>query len=404
MNRHSNGQLAWLLLLGALFTTTATAQEEAPAEVEGSRIGNFFVNVESWVAQPTGLQYVSATETDPTDPLQTQLLELDHSTENNARYQLEWQLPSDFGTVRFTTYSHDDDEAMQMFDPSNFIFGEVLNHPLLAGVNNDGLADGFASRARTKLDDDRIDFSRQAFRSPKVVANWFVGWRRVEHSRRHSAEYFALVPGFPPLLPPAGFCDVPCQLIPRPDLASVRSSYEGRGATVGIELEFPLWKNRVVLESDLSVTLMRGDTSTEYTSENHAYILDIGQGDFILLGPPYDEFDDVFIDEGGNIIPILSDISQVDLALGLQSDVSTDSQVYDASIGVRWRTPYKRLEVFAGIRQTHYENVGIDLRPKNVTISVTEEGQIVRNIQDIDQIDRSVTYEGLFGGLRFRLY
>jgi hypothetical protein len=60
--------------------------------------------------------------------------------------------------------------------------------------------------------------------------------------------------------------------------------------------------------------------------------------------------------------------------------------------------------VFAGIRQTHYENVGIDLRPKNVTISVTEEGQIVLNIQDIDQIDRSVTYEGLFGGLRFRLY
>jgi len=112
----------------------------------------------------------------------------------------------------------------------------------------------------------------------------------------------------------------------------------------------------------------------------------------------------VFIDESGNIIPILDDISQNDVSLGLQSDVSTNSQAYDASIGFRWRTPYKRLEVFGGIRQTHYENVGVELRPKNVTITFTEDGDVVRTIQDIDQIDRSVTYEGLFGGLRFRLY
>ena len=253
MNRHSNGQLAWWLLLGVLFTTTAIAQEEAPVEVEGSRIGNFFINVESWVAQPAGLQYVAATQSDPFDALQTTVLELDHSTTSNARYDFEWQLPSDFGAVRFTTYSHDDDETLQMFDPAHFVFGEMLNHPLYAGVNNDALADGFSARARTKMDDVRIDFSRQAFRSPKVVANWFVGWRRVQHFRGHSAEYYALIPGFPPLLPPAGFCDIPCPLAPEPDRGSVRSNFEGRGATVGIELEFPLWKNQVVLESGVTV-------------------------------------------------------------------------------------------------------------------------------------------------------
>lgn len=391
----------------AAATSISVAQEEAPAEETGSRLGNIYLNIESWVAQPTGLEYFPATLIDPSNPFDTTTLEVPHSTGNETRYQLDYALPSELGNIAFTVYKHTEDPGLTRLSPSEFIYGETAAHPLFAGVYNNGLADGFASATYTKLRDVRIDFYRPAFRSPRVAANWFVGWRRVRHSRNMAADYFALVPDFPPLLPPGGYCpdppppDAPCKLNPIADQTSIRSKFDGRGATVGMDLEFPLWKNKVVLEGDVALSVMRGKTDTQYTSETSLYVLD----DTVILGPPYDEFDDVLVDAQGVVTYLIDSIDQVTLPLGLRSEgLSTTSQVFDASLGFRWRTPLKRLEVYGGIRQSHYADVGVDLRPKNVTISVTEEGVILENIQDIDSTNRSVTYEGFYGGIRVRLY
>jgi hypothetical protein len=412
MRHRSATSAALTVCLAAFLAAPALAQEEAPAEVETNRIGNFYINLEAWVAQPTGLQYVPATTLDGT---LADALELDHGTSSDTRYEFEWQLPKSFGTVRGSVYKHNDDETLQLLSPSEFVYGQLLTHPYLAGVGNDGRADGFAARANTRVRDLRFEFRRRAFRSPRVEADWFVGWRRVEHSRSHAAEYYALVPDIPPLLPPGGSCTIPCALDYRPDIGSVDSSFEGRGGTIGVELEFPIWKNRVVFEADLSVSVLRGDMETSYTSTNSAYLLNCGGlptgtagcdsgEEFVLLNPPYDEFDDVIDSEPGDPFPLLPFISQIDVPIGLTTDLSTTSQVYDATLGFRWRTPYKRLEVYAGIRQSHYDGVGADVRPVVSTIALSEEGEFLYNLQDMQRVDRSVTYEGFFGGLRFRLY
>jgi hypothetical protein len=396
-----------LLLAIAAATSISVAQEEAPAEETGSRLGNIYFNLESWVSQPTGLEYVPATLINPGSPLETTTLEVPYGTSNEARYQLDYAMPSELGHLVFTLYKHKDDPGLTRLSPAEFIYGATLTNPLFAGVDNDGLADGFASATYTKLRDARIDFYRPAFRSPRVAANWFVGWRRVRFSRSLAADYFGLVPDFPPLLPPGGYCpdppppDAPCPLNPIPDSAGIKSSFEGRGATVGMDLEFPLWKNTVVLEGDIAISVMRGKVDTEYGSETALYVLDGTE----ILGPPYDEFDDVLVDDQGVVTYLIDDITQETFTVGLQADgLSTTSEVFEASIGFRWRTPLKRLEVYGGFRQAHYADAAIDLRPKNVTYTVTEDGLEVRNIQDIDEVDRSVTYEGFYGGIRVRLY
>jgi hypothetical protein len=397
----------------AALASVAVAQEEAPAEETGSRLGNIYIDFEQWVAQPTGLDYFPATLIDPNSPFSSEILAVPHGTDGAPRYRLDYAMPSEIGNLVFTVYTHEDRAALTRFSPAEFIYGETLTQPLFAGVNNDDLADGFASATYTKLRDLRVDFYRPAFRSPRVAANWFVGWRRVRHARRMASDYYALVPDFPPLLPPGGYCPdpgpsgAPCKLNPIRDTSSIRSSFEGRGATIGMDLEFPLWKNNVVLEGDVAVSVMRGKIDTEYTSVTSLYVLD----ETTILDPPYDEFDDVYIDPDTlQVVQVLDSIDQYTLPVGLQSKgISTTSEVYEASLGFRWRTPLKRLEVYGGIRQSHYADVGLDLRPKNVVIHdpstwITEENELTAHIEDVDRLDHSVTYEGFYGGVRVRLY
>jgi len=102
---------------------------------------------------------------------------------------------------------------------------------------------------------------------------------------------------------------------------------------------------------------------------------------------------------------LLDSIEQVSVPIALNSsNSSTTTQVYESSLGFRWRTPWKRLEVYAGFRMAHYDDVAVELRPKNVTYTYTDEGQFLMNINDVERVHRSVTYEGLYGGLRIRLY
>ena len=110
----------------------------------------------------------------------------------------------------------------------------------------------------------------------------------------------------------------------------------------------------------------------------------------MLLGPPYDEFNESF-PAGGETKYVSDSITQETFGIGVQSNsISARNDVIDAYIGLRWRA-IKRLEVIAGFRQTSYGNVGVDLRP-----DVTG--------QTLEQVARSVTYEGFYGGVSILLF
>jgi len=401
--------VALVFLLCTILGPFSSAQEEAPAEETTNRLGNFFFSYETWVAQPVGLGYHPATVNDTETFFSSQALNIEHGTNDTARYELEYQLPSNSGSFSLSLFDHEDSEDLSRFDPANFIFGQTMSFPLYAGVNNDGLADAFISSSGTTLRDWSLEFSRDAFHTRLVSGQWSIGWRRVEHSRQLATDYFALVPGFGALLPPGPACliDLPdnpaCRLDPLPDSASFFSKFEGRGATIGLDLEFPLWKNKLVLEGGIGISVMRGKTDTSYLAENHVYILEF-EGEAFILGPPYDEFE-IVLDGGGEPIALIDFISQFRVPISMQSSgVSTTAEVFDAELGVRWRTPLKRLEVYAGMRQTHYDNVGLDLRPQGTTETFTEDGFVIINVQEIKETPRSVTYEGFYGGVRIRLY
>jgi hypothetical protein len=401
-----------LLLAIAVPAPIVLAQEEAPAEETGNRLGNIFLDIGTWVAQPSGLQYTPATRVDPTSPFATQTnLEIPHGTNDEAQYRVEYRLPSNMGSFEFRVYKHEDNSNLDGFSPAAFLFGEALTHNLYAGLNNDGLADAFRSRSRTKMREWRIDYRRQAFRTPRVAADWFVGWRRVKHSRDLRADYFALVPGLPVILPPA--CDLNCpDLSPESDFASTRSQFEGRGATAGIDLQFPLWKNEVVFEGGASISVLRGDLNSRYEALNTYYIETTGTGNFvrILCDTPsacaadYETFDDVFLD-GTTVIYQAERIAQRDAAFAVQrANSAQTSLVIENHLGFRWRTPYKRLEVFGGFRQTRYDDVALELRPTVSALDPNSDGEVVLVTTGVNETERSVTYEGFFGGVTFRLY
>jgi hypothetical protein len=272
--------------------------------------------------------------------------------------------------------------------------------PLFAGVDNDGFADAFISLAATKLRETRVEYVNKAFNSPRIQGRWFVGWRRVDFSRTLSAQYDALAPDIPPLLPPSGFCAEPCPLTPRPDLAGTHSRFEGRGIDAGLDVEIPLWKTRVVLEGSAGVSVLRGDLTTQYNSTTYVYVDDFGS----ILAPPYDEFDDILL-IGDNAVPYLTFIDQLSLTSGLtSSSLSQTAAVYDLALGFRWRTPFERLEVYGGLRQSYYDNIAAEIRPRNVTFNVNSEGVPLFNFTDATRTEYSVAYEGFYGGVRFRLY
>jgi hypothetical protein len=406
------------LLLGMLLWTPVAAQEEAP-EDPGGRYGSLLVSVQSWIAQPAGLGYSPASRAEFGSSSRT-TLELSHGTEAEFRYDLEYVLPKKFGSLLYATYKHEDSASLALSDAS-FVFEQTLTHPLFAGVFLDSLSDQFASVAQTTLRDERLEYHRNAVSSPRVSVDWFVGWRRVEHRRNFAAEYFALSPSLPVVLPPA--CNECPDLDPFSEFASVSSDYDGRGLSVGVDLEFSLWRNKVVLEGGLGVAVLRGKTDAAYFGQNALYLLDctgisptlstacFGIGDAtIILEPPYAAFDEFFLD--GNDPTFVSDnISQAVAPLSLQANsISGIGEVYDLNLGFRWRA-LRWLEAFAGFRQTHYSDVGIDLTPADVSLS---QAQIIQgqknlelrglNVEAINQLDRSATYEGFYFGLTFRLY
>ena len=110
----------------------------------------------------------------------------------------------------------------------------------------------------------------------------------------------------------------------------------------------------------------------------------------LILNPPYTQFNESFT-QGGSTTYVSDSIFQGLFGIGLQSSsISATNDVVEGYIGLRYRA-IKWVEVVAGFRQTSYSNVGIDLRPDSTA-------------QGFDQVSRSATYEGFYGGVTFRLY
>jgi len=384
--------LVAILLAALAVGSPLLAQEEAEAPDETETPGGLFFEIEAWVPQPTGTEYFAATRHNPTNFSDNELMVVKHGTELSNRLKAGYVLPGGWGTVSgvyFTTWTWSELEESL---PGQYIYGEIVVHPLYAGFNNDGLSDSFTATTRTSTRDWHIDFSRTAFRTPKFVGEWSIGWRRVSHIRDMKVAYRALLPDLPPLIPPAVECD-PNQgcpdVTPRPDQAQVSSTFEGRGLSAGIDLDYYVWRDKVLVEGGLNFTLLRGNITSTYTSQTHAYF--IGEN---LVNPPYDDFA-----SGGNA----ANVSERTLFAGLHGpSTSASSDVMDFYTGVRW-VVFPWFEVFGGFRQTRYTDAGVDLRPKVSTLTVDDFGTAVLGIEDVTQVDRSVTYEGFYGGLTFRV-
>lgn len=371
----------------------APTPEGAPAAEEKPRTERevrWFGEVASWASQPVGLDYVPAARRDPDDPFATGVLGVSHGTDLDLRVRAGYVLPGDLGRVLVTYWSQRARGALEGFDPSQFVFGETLALPVFAGFRDDGLADGFRAASLTKMRDLRIDYTRLAFTGKRIEAWWSVGLRRVSHERSLQASYFALSPDLPPLVPPV--TSTPrTDLLPQPDRVDLSSSFEGRGVGIGLDLSVPFGR-RVRLEVGASIAALRGRMSTAYQSQTHLYRCDgptCAMLGLDILSYPFAEFEDP---------DILEETQQVTMPLGVSSgSVPASASVLDAYIGARW-TVWKTIELFGGFRQSRYQDVGADLRPESVTLSVTG----VPNFESVSRTDRSAAYEGYYFGVAYR--
>jgi hypothetical protein len=302
------------------------------------------------------------------------LHELSHGTEAEERWSVGYFLPEDAGQVEVTYFAHRTTSELAGATPGRFSFLELWAHPAWAGVNNDQLADAYQSRAETVLRDLRLRFARRAFTGDKIDGRWFIGWRRVAHQRIASARYFAIAPELPPLNSP----DPRPELVPAPDLAELESRYEGRGPDVGLHVDFDLWQNRITLETELSLAILRGKINHFYRSLNALYI----NGGDPVLGPPDEPYDAVFANP--------SNLSQSAVEVDLRGDsLSTTSQVVEAQIGFRYKV-LGWFHVQAGFRSARYDDVGVDLRP---------EPEFGWSYSGLEENDRSATYEGYYASV-----
>jgi hypothetical protein len=390
----------WLLAT-ALIAAPALAQDDAAdtdtqeSVTDSGRIGVLYAEVGVWVAQPTGLDYSPATDINPDDPLDVNLLNVRHGTDDRERVRVGWAFNNRIGEFVLTYYSHEDREDFGMSDPGVFRFGEVMSHPLNAGLNDDGRADSFFDDTNTLLRDLRVDYYRPAFSNDRASAKWFVGIRRVYHKREQRVTYDVLVPGLPALIPP--LTQPRALLVPFPDVVEMESEYEGRGVEAGMDFLVPLWKKKILVEAGFAVAALRGETDSRYTSATHFYARVVNGAIEEVLEPPYTRLEEFVIPGDPNSGLVINDTVQLTTVFALDAnDRSTTSSVIEGYLGFRWKA-WKGLDVFGGFRDVYYSDAGIDLRPKTTTVGLN--GAI--NITDVDETKRNVGYEGFYFGVGY---
>ncbi|HXV77907.1 MAG TPA: hypothetical protein VD788_16470 [Candidatus Polarisedimenticolaceae bacterium] len=378
------------LILWAAGLHPVGAQDDAAAPEKNLQ---FFLEIDAWNAQPLGLEYEPATVGDPDSVVGPEIIEFEQEPETAVYYRAGISLGPNVGEFKASWYEQDQQNSLDQRTASIFGFGESLAYPLFAGYENDGLADGFTSTATTGYSELRFDFRRIAFRSDRLTGKWFVGVRRVTHDRALNVDYYALAPS-PPTVPPTS---VPRpDLLPQPDQASISSEFIGRGIEGGMDFHVPLSGDRFALEAGFGVAVLRGHLDASYSSTNSLYLVEETEGVFVVAKAPYD----YFYDPSGTGL-VVDNVTQASSTFRLTADSRTTvSPVIDLYLGFRARI-WKALELVVGWRSTYYGDVGVDLRPKSFTVVPTSDDTTAVNFVDVDEVDRSVDYQGAYLGVAF---
>lgn len=372
-----------LAMIAAVCTAPAIGQDDEEDDGTG-----LYVDFGVFIAKPNGLGYRPATEINPIDAGDTQVLPFDVGTESEYRAQVGYILAG-WGELKVDYFEHETKLARTESNPGNYVYGALDVFPLYAGFNNDGLADAFSATARVSHRDARITVARPAFENPQAIGKWYIGIRRIQHNRESNSEYFALLTDLPifsdPLCGPNAPASCPA-LDPFSDVAQTASRYRGRGIEGGLEVDFPLFDNKLIVETGLGAAAMFGDVDTNYRSQTAFYQFTGPGGIVSVLEAPYDTIDDPAV--FGNTLQ-----RQFDLGVN-QVNTTVSSLVIDGWLGLRasiWRS----LDFFVGYRITNYGDVAIELRPDSAaTIGGT-------NVNSFSEQRRSVTYEGIYTGLGF---
>jgi hypothetical protein len=379
------------------------AEADAQAGDEGKRV-YWFVEASDWVSQPEGLEYAPASQRDTNGGTVTSLASMPQGTENRIRYRAGFSIHKNVGEVVGTWYSHAQNSELARYTPGQFAYGILPMYPLYAGINDDGLADGFLAETQTKLRDMRLDFRRIGFQSSKIVARWFVGYRMVQHTRTLDGEYYSLFPVYQgQALPPI--------LFPQPtpnnnplaagaDTAHLASQFEGGGLEAGVDLTFPLSRS-LSIETGFSIASLQGRLATQYGSTSHFYAmmsmpsrLEI---DYIMA-PPFDEFNSV--DAQGN--SLIGAIQQFALPINVETDDSAGAQILESYLELRWKA-WRGLEVFGGYRSARYTGVGADVKPGQINWYRDPNTKVITvTVPSFTREDHSVNYQGLYGGVSYK--
>lgn len=404
------------ILVACAVGASVSAQEEA-GDDDGRPLHKMFFGLETWLAQPAGLGYSATAVRDAGNSLLTTTQEPSFGTEDKLLYEFGYRLPNRFGTVTLSYYAHDVLTDDQDYRPGEYVFETRLLHPQFAGVSDTGLADGFDSSTSTSFRDLGLRFSRPAFATPRVSGEWFVGWRRLQHRRFLSATYRSLLSPLPPLLPADE-----ARLTPQPEFGDTSSQYEGRGIHAGFDVDFNLWRDRLVLETSAGMTMLRGDLASSYGSRTNVYFCNnppslqlqtqsVNEGllsafcfDGQILGSGVDSVADFSIlNDQVYISPTATDrfaryVSQAFLPVGLQTTGrSQSSMAIDLDMTFRFRATHY-LDLRLGFRQTRLTDVGLDARPEG---SVGFGGL---SSTGVSTTSHDATYEGFHVGLVFSAF
>lgn len=361
--------------------TLALAQEGAAASsatppADEPKETRFYFQAEIWGSQPIGLQYQPVVIVED-NGFELQRPDVTFQANARGRYRAGFRFPRNLGEFIGTYWSQQDFQSLTKIDPANFVYGESQVASFGAGVNDDALADGFVADTRTKTREFRLDFYRDAFESPRVKGRWFVGLRRFDHQRLMDVEYTAIAANLPIVIDP-GSGDTRTDLYPLSDHGSVSSSYSGRGLEAGFDVTLRIHR-RFWMETGLAIAAVRGRAVSRHSSLTYVFTeTNPLTSEVTVLAPP---FDDAFNDPARVI-----NIRQVAVG-GAFNEASTQlaSQMIETYLEFRCRA-YKGLEVFAGFRNQHYDNVGRDL---GLTF-------------DAPAVERNVGYEGYYAGLAYR--
>lgn len=402
------------------------SQEEA-GEDEGRARHKVSLAYDGWIMQPSGLDYTPATVSDPTVSVANQAVQTNFGTNRNDRLILGFQLPQNMGRVKLGYQAVGFNTRQEDYRPGDYVFGESLafgvpaSYPGAAGVNDDSFADGYLYTTATTLREYVLAYERDAFRTQRVEGRWSIGWRNTRHRRNQEATYYAILSPLPPLLPPTANCPgagqvipgdsvvLDCPLAPDPDTASVGSTYDGRGLMARLEVDIQLWRDKVYLETGAAYTVERGKLDADFVGTNQYYVctatsIDPATGEGCVEGRivtyPFDEINQLIPVPGGDPIRVSDSVSQLAFSAGTATQSqSASSDILDLNIGVRWRV-LNWFEITGGFRSSRYGDVGLDLIPQNVSLSVS--GAV--GIPDVKIKKTSVTYEGFFVGFRFSFF